>query len=313
MIINKNSLQPNSTYRLMLFVTSLVGTEGFSVLDFETAGEPHSGYCTPSVSEGVSLETEFTFDCYNWQDESIPLTYEFRLRDDPISYGKSPRSASTVLPAGSPEDDYQLPINIIIKNAVGVAVVETLFIKVKPSSKLDPCLSSIKEVGNKLTNYVIGERNELEGFLKKGEIGQACQLALSVLKEANKKTDCGQTLSQDTKTLLSTTLVVKLTSITPESLQMSRTIMAVVIVATGKQQDKTCDSCENIMNLIMVFTDKTNKLLLTAINDLEEPFTAELEESAASVTGCLTNILQSASDGSQANGASGENQISQKA
>ncbi|KAJ7390748.1 hypothetical protein OS493_022306 [Desmophyllum pertusum] len=312
MIINKNSLQPNSTYRLMLFVTSLVGTEGFSVLDFETAGEPHSGYCTPSVSEGVSLETEFTFDCYNWQDESIPLTYEFRLRDDPISYGKSPRSASTVLPAGSPEDDYQLPINIIIKNAVGVAVVETLFIKVKPSSKLDPCLSSIEEVGNKLTNYVIGERNELDGFLKKGEISQASQLALSVLKEANKKTDCGQTLSQGTKTLLSTTLVVKLTSITPESLQMSRTIMAVVIVATGKQPDKTCDSCENIMNLIMVFTDKTNKLLLTAINDLEEPFTAELEESAASVTGCLTNILQSASDGSQANGASGENQISQK-
>ena len=114
----------------MLFVTSLAGTEGFSVLDFETAGEPHSGYCTPSVSEGVSLETEFTFDCYNWQDESIPLTYEFRLRDDPISYGKSPKSVSTVLPAGSPEDDYQLPINIIIKNAVGVAVVETLFIKV---------------------------------------------------------------------------------------------------------------------------------------------------------------------------------------
>ena len=72
----------------------------------------------------------------------------------------------------------------------------------KPSSKLDPCLSSIEEVVNKLTNYVIGERNELDGFLKKGEISQACQLALSVLNEADKKTDCGQTLNQDTKTLV---------------------------------------------------------------------------------------------------------------
>ena len=130
MIIKKNSLQSNSTYRLMLFVTSPEGAGGFSVLDFETAGEPHSGYCAPSVSEGVSLETEFTFDCYDWQDESTPITYEFRLRDDPISYGSSPKSVSTVLPAGSPEGDYQLQINIIIKNAVGVAVVRTVFIKV---------------------------------------------------------------------------------------------------------------------------------------------------------------------------------------
>ncbi|KAJ7330800.1 hypothetical protein OS493_021734 [Desmophyllum pertusum] len=307
MIIKKNALQSNSTYRLMLFVTSLVGTEGFSVLDFETAGEPHSGYCTPSVSEGVSLETEFTFDCFNWQDKSIPLTYEFRLRDDPISYGKSPKSVSTVLQAGSPKDDYQLPINIIIKNAVGVAVVETLFVQVKPSSKLDPCLSSIEEVVNKLTNYVIGERNELDGFLKKGEISQACQLALSVLNEADKKTDCGQTLNQDTKNI-STTVVMKLTSINPGSILMSETIMTVLNVVTA-----TCDSYENITNLIMGFTDKTNQLLVAAIDDVEEPFSAELEESAASVTGCLTNILQkSASDGSQANGSSAENQTSPK-
>ena len=62
----------------------------------------------------------------------------------------------------------------------------------------------------------------------------------------------------------------------------------------------------------MGFTDKTNQLLVAAIDDVEEPFSAELEESAASVTGCLTNILQSASDGSRANGASEENQTSPK-
>ena len=63
----------------------------------------------------------------------------------------------------------------------------------------------------------------------------------------------------------------------------------------------------------MGFTDKTNQLLVAAIDDVEEPFSAELEESAASVTGCLTNILQkSASDGSQANGSSAENQTSPK-
>ena len=129
MIIKKNALQSKSKYSLKLCVISSKGVEGFAVLDFETAGAPHSGYCTPSLQEGVSLETEFTFKCFDWQDTTA-LTYEFQLGDEPISYGSSPQSVSTWLPAGSPEDDYQLQINIVIKNAVGVAVVINLVVKV---------------------------------------------------------------------------------------------------------------------------------------------------------------------------------------
>ena len=129
MIIKKNSLQSKSKYSLTLFVTSQEGAEGFAVLDFETAGAPHSGYCTASATEGVSLETEFTFKCFDWQDTNT-LTYEFQLGDEPISYGSSPQSVSTVLPAGSPENDYQLQINIVIKNAVGVAVLVKEVVKV---------------------------------------------------------------------------------------------------------------------------------------------------------------------------------------
>ena len=39
-------------------------------------------------------------------------------------------------------------------------------------------------------------------FLKIGKISKALELAISVLKSANKKTDCGQTLSRDTKALV---------------------------------------------------------------------------------------------------------------
>ena len=53
MIIRKNSLKSNSKYSLALFATSPGGTEGFAVLEFETAGQPHSGYCRPSAAEGV--------------------------------------------------------------------------------------------------------------------------------------------------------------------------------------------------------------------------------------------------------------------
>ena len=62
----------------------------------------------------------------------------------------------------------------------------------------------------------------------------------------------------------------------------------------------------------MKLTDRATTLLAAALNDIEEPFSVELEETAASATGCLTNVLQSASGASEANGDSLKNQSSPK-
>ena len=133
MIIKQKALSSSTKFRLSLVVTSPVGSEGFGILDFETAGKPYGGNCGASVQEGIALETEFTFECQGWEDKNAPLTYEFRAGKDTISYGNSPKSVSTVLPAGQQEDDYKLAISIYIKNSVGVAVVKTLHVKVRSS------------------------------------------------------------------------------------------------------------------------------------------------------------------------------------
>ena len=130
MIIKKNSLPSGFYFSLQLFVTSPAGSEGFGILEFETAGVPHGGFCAQSINEGVALETEFTFECFEWEDKNAPITYEFRVGKDIISYGSSPKSVSTVLAAGQPESDYQLRINVILKNSIGVTVEETAFVKV---------------------------------------------------------------------------------------------------------------------------------------------------------------------------------------
>ena len=62
----------------------------------------------------------------------------------------------------------------------------------------------------------------------------------------------------------------------------------------------------------MKLTDSATHLLMSALNDIEEPFSSELEESAAGVTGCLKNVLQSATGPGQANGDSLGNQSSSK-
>ena len=49
----------------------------------------------------------------------------------------------------------------------------------------------------------------------------------------------------------------------------------------------------------MQLTDITVNMMVSILNDPEEPFTPELEQTATSVTGCLTNILKSAAGSSQ--------------
>ena len=78
------------------------------------------------------------------------------------------------------------------------------FNKVMRSSKFDPCFTSSEEVGEQLKSLVVWEGCKLDGLLNKGEINQAAQLALSVLKTAKAKSVCGQGLSLITITQVST-------------------------------------------------------------------------------------------------------------
>lgn len=71
------------------------------------------------------------------------------------------------------------------------------FFQVTPSSKLDPCQSSLEQVSSELEKLFLGPENEVDEFLLKGEISQAAQLSLSVLASAKEKTECGQTVPVD--------------------------------------------------------------------------------------------------------------------
>ena len=49
----------------------------------------------------------------------------------------------------------------------------------------------------------------------------------------------------------------------------------------------------------MQLTDSTAQMMISTLNDPEEPFTPELVKTATSITGCLTNVLKSAAGSSQ--------------
>lgn len=60
----------------------------------------------------------------------------------------------------------------------------------------------------------------------------------------------------------------------------------------------------------MQMTEKVSNMLVDNLNDLEEPFSPVIEQTSRSITGCLTNVLQSAAGADQANGVSDDNQPS---
>ena len=55
---------------------------------------------------------------------------------------------------------------------------------------------------------MVGENNKMDGFLNKGEVSQAAQLAMSVLKIANAEPECGQGLSIVKKILVRTFIFI---------------------------------------------------------------------------------------------------------
>ena len=73
----------------------------------------------------------------------------------------------------------------------------------KPSSKFNPCFTPVDEVANMLNGLIAVKDCKLDEYLRKGEISQASQLALTVLKTANETPDCGKGLSIEVKTSVS--------------------------------------------------------------------------------------------------------------
>ena len=137
-IIKPNKLSSDSKYRLQLSVKApMLETVGLALLEFETAGKPYGGHCKSSVTEGVELETEITFECLEWQDKTgTPLTYEIRRENTLIYYSVSTKSDPIALSAGLPEENFQVKIEIVVKNAVGECVVQILMLKVGASYTL---------------------------------------------------------------------------------------------------------------------------------------------------------------------------------
>lgn len=96
----------------------------------------HNSGCFVIPNEGYAVETIFNITCLDWNDEDEPLKYEFRYNTSDgliINYpnvrtGKN--TLSTNLPVGNKADNFDLRVDVYVKDSLGDLTISNVTVKV---------------------------------------------------------------------------------------------------------------------------------------------------------------------------------------
>ena len=122
-------LAPDTLYKFVFTAERPGGYPGYSEYQVTTNSPPSGGNCQVNPQSGITLVTEFTFSCSNWQDADLPLQYEFIYFSNNdllnVVYKGQQSSKFTKLPVGDKAN------NLTIDFRVRVADMFGAFIEVK--------------------------------------------------------------------------------------------------------------------------------------------------------------------------------------
>ena len=117
-------LTPDTRYKFILTAQRPGGYRGYSEYHVTLNSPPVGGVCNVSLTSGVTLITEFTFTCMNWQDPDSLLQYEFIYFTNNnllnVAYKGVKTSITTKLPAGERENDFTIDFRVRVTDVLGV-------------------------------------------------------------------------------------------------------------------------------------------------------------------------------------------------
>ena len=116
-------LTSNTRYKFILTVQRPGGYRGYSEYHVTSNSPPVGGECNVSPTSGVSLITEFTFTCMNWQDSDLRLQYEFVYVTNKyilnVAYKGVKTSVTTKLPAGESKNNFTIDFRVRVADILG--------------------------------------------------------------------------------------------------------------------------------------------------------------------------------------------------
>ena len=118
-VIKKFILTPGKLYRFTLKGGLADGSaKGLAQRNGFTNTPPVGGRCSSDKTQGEAMESLFTFTCNDWDDQDIPLRYEFVYYNDQgaeslFFFGAS-NVASGKLPMGAEKDNFTIRFDVRI-------------------------------------------------------------------------------------------------------------------------------------------------------------------------------------------------------
>ena len=116
-------LTPDTRYKFVLTAQRPGENRGYSEYHVTSNSPPVGGVCTVSPTSGISLITEFTFTCRNWQDQDLQLQYQFIYLTDNkllnVVYKGVKTSLTTKLPAGEKKSNFTIDFRVRVADISG--------------------------------------------------------------------------------------------------------------------------------------------------------------------------------------------------
>lgn len=133
-VVKKFILTPGKLYRFTLIGGVEGGPKGLSQRNGLTNTPPKNGECVAEQEQGAAMETLFTFRCDGWEDEDVPLRYEFVYFNEQgaeslFLFGIS-NVAEGKLPLGDEKTNFTTRMEARIIDAFDATAKVTLYVRV---------------------------------------------------------------------------------------------------------------------------------------------------------------------------------------
>lgn len=136
-VIKKFTLTPSKLYRFTLKGGLVDGAQGLAQRNGFTNTPPKGGRCFSDKEEGEAMETMFKFTCEDWEDEDIPLRYEFIYFNgegaESLFFFGASNIASGKLPMGPEKDNFTIRFEVRIIDVYEATSVVSFNVSVSSS------------------------------------------------------------------------------------------------------------------------------------------------------------------------------------
>lgn len=126
LVTAQGKLRGNATYQVTVNGETSQGHSSIGAYSFVTNTPPSGGICKVDKTQGKAWETNFVFSCIGWQDDNLPLKFQFSYYSsdgiEMIFQSGNSSTATGKLPVGDPNTDYKLDIKILVIDALGSSV-----------------------------------------------------------------------------------------------------------------------------------------------------------------------------------------------